>query len=54
MRFVDFPTPGNIEVCRDKLLLVSWNPVMGILIHSGSIADNFRQYFETVWKVAKK
>jgi len=54
MRFVDFPIPGNMEVCKDKLLLVSWNPVMGILIHSQSIADNFRTYFETVWKVAKK
>ncbi len=53
MRFVDFPIPGNMEVCKDKLLLVSWNPVMGILIHSASIADNFRRYFEAVWKRAK-
>lgn len=54
MRYVGFPIPGNMEVCKDRLLLVSWNPIMGILIHSESIAENFRNYFETVWKLAKK
>ena len=43
-KFVDFPIPGNIEVCKDRLLLVSWEkPIIAVLIHSGSIADNFRK-----------
>lgn len=55
MKTVDFPIPGNIEVCRDKLLLVSWKkPIIGVLIHSQSMADYFRNYFESVWKVAEK
>lgn len=54
-RYVDFPIPGNIEVCENKLLLVSWKkPIIAVLVHSESIADNFRQYFEVVWKQAKK
>ena len=55
MRFVNFPIPGNIEVCKDRLLLVSWKqPIIGVLIHSESIAENFKSYFETVWNVAKE
>ncbi len=55
MRYVSFPIPGNIEICKDKVMLVSWeDPTIGILIHSQSIADNFRRYFETVWKIARK
>src|SRR3989338_591504 len=53
MRYTDFPTPGNIEVCGDKTLIVSWEaPIVGTLIHSSSIANNFRKYFEEVWKQA--
>lgn len=55
MRYVAFPIPGNMEVCNDKLLLVSWEkPTIGILIHSSPIAANFRRYFNAVWKVAKE
>jgi hypothetical protein len=54
-RFADFPIPGNIEVCGDKILLVSWErPIIAVLISSQSIAGNFRRYFNSVWKVAKK
>jgi len=54
VKFVDFPIPGNIDVIRDMVMLVSWKPnVVGILIHSKEIANNFRKYFEEVWKKAK-
>jgi sugar-specific transcriptional regulator TrmB len=54
IRFANFPIPGNIEVCKDKLLLVSWKkPIIAVLIHSQSIADNFKRYFESVWKVSR-
>jgi len=55
MKFVNFPIPGNMEVCRDRLLLASWKkPIISVLIHSQNMADNFRNYFESVWKVAEK
>lgn len=54
-RYVGYPIPGNMEVCGDRTLIISWKePVIGVLIHSKSIADNFRSYFEAVWKVAKE
>lgn len=55
VKFVNFPIPGNVEVCKDRLLLISWeNPIIAVFIQSRSISDNFRKYFNAVWKVAKK
>lgn len=55
IRFVDFPVPGNIDIIRDKIMIVNWSPTpIGILIQSQTIADNFRDYFNQVWELAKK
>ena len=54
MKFVDFPIPGNIDILTDKVLIVSWTPTpTAILIHSQTIADNFRDYFNEVWEITK-
>jgi len=54
LKYVDFPIPGNIEVCNNKVLLISWGETLiSILIHSEDIANNYRKYFNTVWKKAK-
>ena len=55
MRFVDFPIPGNIDILKDGVMIVTWSPTpIAILIHSNTIADNFRDYFNQVWKIAKE
>lgn len=55
MRYVNFPTPGNIELFQDKVLIVSWGtkPV-AFLIRSKEIAEIMKEYFESVWRIAKK
>lgn len=55
MRYINFPIPGNIEVFQDKILIVAWseNPV-AFLIRSKEILDIMKEYFESVWKKAKK
>lgn len=54
IRFADFPIPGNIDIFQDKVLVISWSPEpIGFLIKSKSVADDFRTYFEAVWKTAK-
>ncbi len=54
MRFVDYPIPGIIDVFKDMVFIVSWKPqVIGILIKSESIAENFRNYIKDVWQKAK-
>jgi HTH-type transcriptional regulator, sugar sensing transcriptional regulator len=55
IKFVDFPIPGNIDIGKDKILIVSWEKqIVAILIHSKSIAESFRNYFEELWGKAKK
>jgi sugar-specific transcriptional regulator TrmB len=55
LRHVNFPVPGNIDVYRDRLLIVSWSgPMIAVLIHSNEIAGMFLKYFESAWKIAKK
>lgn len=55
VRYVDFPFPGNIDIFKDRLLIVSWSgPIIAILIHSYDISAKFLKYFESVWKIAKK
>ncbi len=53
-RYAKFPIPGNIEVCKERVLVVSWEkPIIAVLIYSASIANNFQRYFEEAWKNAR-
>ncbi len=55
IKFVDFPIPANIDISKEKIMIVSWeNPIVAILIHSNSIAESFKDYFESLWKIAKR
>ncbi|MEK6918261.1 MAG: helix-turn-helix domain-containing protein [Nanoarchaeota archaeon] len=54
LKFVKYPIPGNIDIIKDMVFIVSWRPsVVGILIKSESIANNLRNYFNEVWKSVK-
>jgi hypothetical protein len=54
MKFVDFPLPGNIDIIKNEVMIISWKPeIIGVLIHSESIAKHFRDYFNEIWKIAK-
>lgn len=54
MRHVEFPIPGNIEICRDKILFITWGKEpISLLVHSEDMSKKFRQYFESVWMIAK-
>ena len=55
MKFSNLPLPGNIDIIKDKILLVSWEQtVFSVLIHSQSLADNLRNYFNEMWLKANK
>ncbi|MBW2990770.1 hypothetical protein KY348_03630 [Candidatus Woesearchaeota archaeon] len=55
LRFVDFPLPSMVDIYQDKVLITSWTEKpLAYLIHSKEISKNFKKYFETVWKSAKK
>jgi sugar-specific transcriptional regulator TrmB len=54
MKFVDFPLPATMDIFKDKLLIISWENVIGILISSKEIAGHFRIYFDSIWKLATR
>lgn len=54
LRHVNFPLPGTIDIFADKLLIIDWKTITGILITSSEIADIFIDYFDSIWKIAQK
>ena len=50
---INFPT--NINIHNDNVVILVWgeNPV-AFMIHSKQVANNYRKYFEEVWKSAKR
>lgn len=55
-RYVNFPLPGNIDIYQHKVLEVTWSgeKPIAILIQDKDIAENYTNYFNEVWKQAKK
>jgi sugar-specific transcriptional regulator TrmB len=54
LRHVNFPLPGTIDIFVDKLLIVDWKTITGILITSSEIAGIFIDYFDSIWKIAQR
>ncbi|MBI4116902.1 helix-turn-helix domain-containing protein [Candidatus Pacearchaeota archaeon] len=53
-RRANFPIPGNIDITDNSVLIAVWSDdPMGILIQSEETAKNFKDYFDSVWKIAK-
>ena len=47
---MDYPTPPNIDIFKDKLLITIWkDTTIGILVTSKEVTDNFREYFNSIW-----
>ncbi len=54
LRHVNFPLPGTIDIFTDKLLIIDWKTITGILITSSEIAGIFVGYFDSIWKIAQR
>lgn len=54
-RFTDQPIPSSINIFNNKVLIISWTekPV-GYLIESLEISEMFKEFFESIWKIAKR
>jgi hypothetical protein len=51
LRFVSFPLHGTIDIIKNNLLIITWTNVTGILVTSKEIADHFKNYFDSIWKM---
>ena len=54
LRYVNFPLPGTIDIFADKLLIIDWKTITGILITSSEIAGIFIDYFDSIWKISQR
>jgi len=53
--FVDFPTPSNVSIFRDKVVLTPWeDKPISFLIRSRYLAASFRRFFYSVWDQYQK
>jgi len=53
-RFIDQPIPSSINICNNKVLIISWGEKpIGYLIESKEISEMFMNLFESTWKLAK-
>jgi len=55
LRYMNNITPAEINIWSDKTMIVILrrNPTI-ILIHDQKVSDSFREYFDKLWKFAKK
>ncbi|MDP1694995.1 MAG: helix-turn-helix domain-containing protein [Candidatus Woesearchaeota archaeon] len=54
IKFIDHITPSSVAISKEKVLIMNYgdNPIQ-VVIKSSAIAESFRQFFETMWQVAK-
>jgi hypothetical protein len=51
----DVSAPTWTTIYNDKtIILVVGDVMLGIVIENKTIAENFKTYFELLWKIAKK
>lgn len=54
-RYLSFPMPPNTLIINDKVAIISWkDEPSGILIKSKSMAKSYINFFDAMWKIAKK
>lgn len=54
-RYLNAPLPPNTMILNGKVAIISWKEEpSGILIHSSNITKSYTDFFEHIWKLAKK
>jgi len=54
IRYIKLQTPAEINVYKNRVVILILTEVpIAIVIKSKEAADSFRQYFNTMWKIAK-
>lgn len=54
MKYLDFPVPANTGICNNKMAIISWDKKpTGVLIHSKHIVEKQKEFFNSLWKIAK-
>lgn len=55
MKYSNFPILSDISICNNKIIFISWGEKpIGYLIHSKQISKKYKEFFNKIWKTAKK
>jgi len=54
VRYTDFSFPQGITIFRNNIIMIDWENSTAILIQSRKIAEEYKRFFEHLWKIAKK
>ncbi|MEK6963857.1 MAG: helix-turn-helix domain-containing protein [Nanoarchaeota archaeon] len=49
-----FSSPVSTMVCKDEIMLISWQPLTLIRIRNEALAKAYEKYFDILWEKAKK
>lgn len=49
-----FSSPVSTMICKDEVMLISWQPLTMIRIRNESLAKAYEKYFDILWEKAKK
>jgi hypothetical protein len=51
----DLNLPTSTDIYKDKVIIfiLSKESPMALMIHNKAVADSFREYFNSLWKIAK-
>lgn len=54
IKFIDYITPSTVAIGKDKVLIFAYgdNPIQ-VLIKNKDLCDSFREFFESMWAIAK-
>jgi len=51
IKFVDFPTPLDVSIFKNRILLSSWGEKETFfIVESKALAESFRKYFYSIWE----
>ena len=54
-KYLNIPMPPNTMVLNDNIAIISWDKEpSGVLIKSKNIAKQYSDFFEALWKIAKR
>ncbi|MDD5253663.1 MAG: helix-turn-helix domain-containing protein [Candidatus Nanoarchaeia archaeon] len=55
VKYISQITPSAVNVYGNKVLIALWvDPPVAFLIENEEVAKSYRQYFDALWKIAKK
>ncbi len=50
----ELSSPASTMICKDEVMLISWQPLTLIRIRNESLAQAYQRYFKILWEKAKK